>query len=80
MTFSKWFDTLIGEKGIDPEATIDVEGNSGTNIMPLSMVFDAIKNAPNSEQKEIKTILVKIDFMNGDILHFVKHLAQALAV
>jgi hypothetical protein len=80
MTFGKWFDTLISEKGINPESTIDVEGKSGTNIMPLSMVFNEIKDADASEQAQIKNILVAIDFKNGDILHFIKHLAQALAI
>jgi len=31
------------------------------------------------EQKAIKNILVKIDFQNGNIMDFFKHLAQAIA-
>jgi hypothetical protein len=76
----KWLETLIEEKNIDMQALIEVEGNSGVNIMPLQMVVDAVVGAGKPEQAQIKNTLVKIDFMNGDIMHFFKHLAGALAI
>jgi len=78
-TFTKWLDTLIEEKGIDLERNIEVDGPSGLNIMPLSMVIDAIKATGSNEQAQIKNTLVRIDFANGDICHFFNHLAGALA-
>jgi hypothetical protein len=80
MTFNKWIDALITEKNVSVSQTLEVEGASGVNFMPLSMVIDAIKNAPASEKSQIKTVLVKIDFANGDIVHFFKHLAGRLAI
>ena len=80
MTFNKWIDTLISEKNIDPETLIEVEGASGTNIMPLQVVIDAIKSTTRNEQAAIKMTLVKIDFCNGDIMHYFTHLAGALAI
>lgn len=80
MNFTKWLATLLSEKNIDTSATIDVEGASGLNIMPISMVVDAMNNTSRQEQAGIKNTLVKIDFHNGDVMHFIKHLAQALAV
>ena len=80
MKFTKWIDTLISEKNVDLEQMIEVEGASGVNFMNLSVVVDNIKNACVAEQAQIKTILVKIDFANGDIVHFFKHLAKAIAV
>ncbi len=77
--FCTWLNTLITEKGIDLERNIEVEGPSGLNIMPLSMVIDAIKFTTAAEQAKIKTTLVQIDFANGDICHFFQHLAGALA-
>lgn len=41
--------------------------------------MEAMFSAPAHEQAAIKTTLVKIDFRNGDILHFFRHLAGAIA-
>ena len=48
-------------------------------MIPLANVIAAIKAAPKSEQAVIKTNLVRIDFLNGDVMHFFDHLAGALA-
>ena len=80
MTFNKWIDTLISEKNVSTEQTLEIEGTSGINFMPLSMVIDAIKNTCAEEKAQIKAVLVKIDFANGDIVHFFKHLACRLAI
>jgi len=78
--FDTWLDTLIEEKGIDTESIeFDVMGKSGLNIIPLGVVIEHIKIASKEEQKQIKTILVQIDFANGDICHFFKHLSGAIA-
>jgi len=78
--FNKWLDTLVSEKEIDTDLVLEVEGASGTNYMPLSIVLDAIKNTTANEQAYIKDMLVRIDFTNGDIVRYFKHLAQALAI
>lgn len=78
-TFAKWLDTLLEEKNIDIDQIIMVEGPSGENIMPLQIVTDAIKSAPANEQAAIKGMIVRIDFANGDVVHYFKHLAQAIA-
>ena len=39
-----------------------------------------IENAPAREQDGIKTMLVRIDFANGDVMDYFKHLAGALAL
>jgi hypothetical protein len=77
--FTTWLDTLIAEKGIDTEQTLQVEGESGLNMIPVGCVIEAIQGAGSVEQQQIKNTLVAIDFKNGDILHFIRHLAQALA-
>lgn len=79
MTFNTWIDTFFSEKHIDREQTLSVNGDSGLNLIPVGVVVDAIKGASRAEQAQIKNTLVAIDFRNGDALHFVKHLAQALA-
>tara|TARA_R110000787_G_scaffold204451_1_gene314952 strand:- start:1870 stop:2106 length:237 start_codon:yes stop_codon:yes gene_type:complete len=71
--------TLISEKNLNLETTFEVEGQSGLNIIPLGVVVEHILIASIKEQSEIKNILVKIDFKNGDIMHLFKYLAQAIA-
>ena len=81
MTFTKWIDTLIEEKNLDTEFTVfEVEGESGMNFIPMGCVIEAIKSAPKHEQVSIKNMLVRIDFKNGNIVDYFKHLAQAIAL
>jgi hypothetical protein len=77
--FDRWLDTFLSEKGHDLETVLEVEGPSGTNWIPLGCLVEMIKGAPKGEQAAIKTTLVKIDFANGDALHFMRHLARAVA-
>lgn len=77
--FDKWLDTLIEEKELDTEHTFEVDGPSGWNLIPLGVVIEHIKIAPAHEQKKIQNILVKIDFCNGNVMHFFEHLAGAIA-
>lgn len=76
----KYLVALFEEKNISLETSIEAQGESGTNFMTLQTVVDAIVIAPKHEQRKIKDILVQIDFKNGDVLHFIKHLANALAI
>ena len=78
--FAKWLDTLIDEKGYDLEQMFQVEGPEwGTNFIPLGCVVEAKKSANKDEQAAIKTMLVKLDFVNANCLDYFRHLAQALA-
>jgi len=78
--FCQWLDTFVSEKGIDIEQVIEVEGpNWGTNSIPVGVVIEHMKITTDAEQAQIKDILVKIDFRNGDVMHFIKHLAKAIA-
>jgi len=80
MTFTKWLDTFTTEKDLDMEQVFAVEGASGTNHIPLGCVVEAIKSAPAHEQRGIKDMIVRIDFRNGDVCHYFRHLAQAIAI
>jgi len=78
--FIEWLDTFLEEKGIDLEDDFTVQGAFyGDNHMTYEVVVEHIKIAPRHEQKKIKDMLVKIDFKNGDVKHFLRHLGQALA-
>jgi hypothetical protein len=78
--FNNWLDTFIQEKGIDLEQRFDVEGPVwGTNSFDYGVIVEHIKIAGKDEQNEIRDTIVKIDFANGDVKHYFRHLAQALA-
>lgn len=80
MSFNRWIDTLVSEKNIDLEQSFEFEDSQGVNhSMPYQVVVDAMKIAGDDEQKQIKDTIVKIDFANGDILHFFRHLGKCLA-
>jgi len=71
---------FFAEKGIDRDESFTVDGPSGPNIgMTYGHVIDAIKAAPAHEQDGIANMLRKIDFKNGDVKDYLRHLAKALA-
>jgi hypothetical protein len=78
-TFTKWLNTFVDEKGIDREEVLTVSGPSGDNYIPVQCLLNVIEIAPAHEQAQIKNTIVKIDFCNGDVLHFFRHLCQAIA-
>jgi len=81
MRTTSYLKKFFAEKGIDRDETFTVDGPSGPNFgMSYGVVIDAIKSAPLAEQREIGDKLRRIDFVNGDVRHFLRHLAQALVV
>lgn len=77
--FSEWLDTFISEKGIDLEETFTFEDdNTGFNVMPYGVVIEAAHGASLEEQNIIKATLVKIDFIDGDVRHYLRHLGQSM--
>jgi hypothetical protein len=73
--FQKWLLTFIEEKKLDMSEPV-VAGDGSTLF--AGDVFSNIMSAPASEQEKIKNVLIMIDFRNGDVMHFVRHLANAL--
>ena len=76
MTF---FQTFFDEKDLVSK-TYEVESPNGSvNLIPSEVVIERIKNTKGEEAKKIEAMLRKIDFMNGDVHHFLNHLAGARA-
>ena len=77
----KYLETLISEKAAaDIDTGFTVEGPSGANHMTYQNVVDAIVQTTKTEQAAIRKMLVLIDFKNGDVFHYFRHLAQAIAL
>lgn len=75
MDFQTWLTRFLEEKNIDMSEP--VTAGDGSMIF-AGDVFSIILKAPNKEQFEVKRILTLIDFHNGDVMHFVRHLAKAI--
>jgi hypothetical protein len=80
MSFDQWLDTFLTEKGINLEDSFEVDGPSGPNHMVYQNVVDAMKIAPEYEKGSIRSLMVQVDALNGDIRKLLRHLAQAIAI
>jgi hypothetical protein len=82
MTFSTWLDTLVEEKGLDTDYVFTEYSDDPQKplvYIPLKVVIEAVKKAPEAEQAEIKKTLVGIDHENGDVMHLFDYLAAGMA-
>lgn len=80
-TTAEYFEAFFDEKDLPLDDRFEVEGPVwGTNSMTYRVVVDAIKTTSGDEADAIANMLRRIDFANGDVLHFLRHLAQGLAL
>ena len=78
-----FFQTYFDEKQLD-DRVYEVESTNDsvfgtTHLIPTSAVIDRIKCTKGEEAKKIEMTIRKIDCLNGDLHHFLKHLTQAMA-
>jgi len=72
--------TFFAEKNL-PAVEWEIDAADGTaNFISSEIVIEHIAIAPPAEQAEIANVIRKIDYANGDVNHFLRHLAGALAV
>lgn len=72
--FQQWFVTFLEEKQIDMSESVACSNGQ----LQVGDVCSVIMTCPENEQKAIKEMIVKIDFKNGDVVDYLKHLAKAL--
>ena len=78
MEFTEWFETFIAEKNL-PFVDWEIQAEDGQmHFLHSGVVIEHILATSRDEQTKIKNIIVKIDFANGDVNHFFKHLATGL--
>jgi len=78
--YERYFTTFFEEKHLNLDATFEATSPTGTwNLMPYSVVVEHIMIAPVSEQAKIADTIRRIDFANGDVLHFLRHLGAAIS-
>lgn len=76
---NNFFTTFFNEKNLDFQYYTVNSPNGTPNLIPSTVVIDAIKHTKGQEAGKIKAMLIKIDFFNGDVHNYLQHLAQALA-
>ena len=69
-----YLENLITEKGVDLDSEIKIDGHFG---ITYSMLVDFICKQ-ELYHNQIRTTLVKIDFMNGDVFHYLNYLANGM--
>lgn len=70
--------TFFEEKEL-PAIEWDITDNEGTqHFIGNEIVIEHIGIASNDEQEKIAHVIRQIDFKNGDVNHFLKHLAGAI--
>lgn len=74
----KYLDLFFEEKEI-PYISWELQDSTGTpHFIDNEYIIETVKVAPKHEQEKIADVLRKIDFHNGDVNDFLKHLAQGL--
>lgn len=64
---------------VDHESTFEITDRQGTwHLMPYGIVIEGIMAAPACEQAAIAATIRRIDFCNGDICDFLRHLGRGL--
>ncbi len=65
---------------VDPEATFEVTVEGVWNLIPYGVVIEALLATSPAEQKSAAHVIRRIDFANGDVCHFLRHLGRGLAL
>ena len=73
-SFTKWITTFLSEKELELDYVVACKDGKITQI---GNIVQTMCVSPSDEQAAIKKVLIKIDFMNGDVMHFFNHMAKA---
>ncbi len=74
----KYLETFFQEKQL-PSACWDLTAEDGiTHFIDADVVIEHIASASVVEQNKIADVIRQIDFRNGDVNDYLKHLAGAL--
>lgn len=74
----RYLKTFFEEKNLPTESWTLTSSKGVVHIIDTDVVKEHIFIAPVKEQEQIANVIRQIDFKNGDVNHFLKHLAQAI--
>ncbi len=75
---TNYLTTFFKEKDLAFATWELIDDDGMTHIITNEVVIEVIGNASQHEQKGIESVIRKIDFHNGDVNDYLKHLAGAL--
>lgn len=76
---NSYLNRFFAEKVI-PEREFTVTDSQGMDhFIPNGVVVEAIAQTSGAERKKVEDTLRQIDYRNGDVNHYLEHLAKALA-
>jgi len=78
-TFKKWLETYIDESDMNTDKVFEFTVDGTWNYMPVSVVLEFIKSVPQNQKDKIKDTMVKIDFHNGNMYHYLEYLAKGIS-
>ena len=76
--WNKWLDTFVEEKGIDTSYNFEFNEKGTNHMVETAIVIDWIKKLDPETKAKIKSNFVKIDFFNGDPMHFLEFMAKGM--
>lgn len=74
----RYLETFFDEKDLRTEQWELTDEQGVTHFINSDVVLEQLELAPIEEQEAIANVLRRIDFANGDVNDFLKHLAGAL--
>ena len=78
MASTKYLKTFFAEKNLDSRIYEINDSDGNLHLVDSELVIDCIHNTSEMDKDAIADTIRKIDFANGDVHHFLKHLANAL--
>jgi len=75
MANKTWAERFFEEKQI-PYKEWTIYHNDTQHFIDNDFVIEIIKGLSPAELKQVKNMLIKIDFANGNVNHFLEHLAN----
>ena len=74
--FEEWFRTFIEEKDL-PIVEFEIEHDGIVHYLDNYDAVEIICNAMSpDDQEKVKDVIFRLDFMNGDINHFLKYITE----
>lgn len=70
----KWLKLFFEEKALQSRL-YEVQAADGVHLIGTETVIELIHQAPPNEQLTVMNVLTQIDFHNGNVHHFLNHLA-----
>ena len=78
ITNQQYLETFFQEKSL-PSVSWEIKDDQGvTHFIDNDVVIEAVLQCGEDEAERIAASIRQIDFMNGDINHYLRYLAEAL--